>query len=83
MEEYSQAVLEERDSINEQLQLKEAEIEQERILRIELNDRLQELQNKVKEFTVICCIIIVIFFLSELLSLLLFLFFLLLLSLSS
>lgn len=49
MEEYSQAVLEERDSINEQLLLKEAEIEQERILRIELNDRLQELQKKVQK----------------------------------
>lgn len=48
MEEFSQAVLEERDSINEKLLLKEAEIEQERILRIELNDRLHELQNKVQ-----------------------------------
>ena len=48
MEEFSQAVLEERDSINEQLLLKEAEIEKERILRIELNDRLHELQNKVQ-----------------------------------
>ena len=47
MEEFSQAVLDERDSINEQLRLKEAEIEQERILRIELNNRLHELQNKV------------------------------------
>jgi hypothetical protein len=47
MEEFSQAVLEERDSINEKLLLKEAEIEQERVLRTELNDRLHELQNKV------------------------------------
>ena len=47
MEEFSQAVLEERDSINEQLRLKEVEVEQERILRIELNNRLHELQNKV------------------------------------
>ena len=60
MEEYSQAVLEERDLINEQLQLKEAEIEQERILRIELNDRLQELQKKVKKYAVISHIIIII-----------------------
>jgi hypothetical protein len=47
MEEFSQAVVEERDLVNEKLKMKESEIEQERILRMELCERLKELQNKV------------------------------------
>lgn len=48
MEEFSQAVVEERDLVNEKLKMKESEIEQERILRMELCERLKELQNKVR-----------------------------------
>ena len=47
MEEFSNAVVEERDLVTEKLRMKESEIEQERILREELNERLKELQNKV------------------------------------
>ena len=49
MEEFSNAVVEERDLVTEKLRMKESEIEQERILREELNERLKELQNKVTE----------------------------------
>lgn len=51
MEEFSQAVVEERDLVNEKLKMKESEIEQERILRMELCERLKELQNKVNQST--------------------------------
>lgn len=47
MEEFSNAVVEERDRVTEKLRMKESEIEQERVLREELNERLKELQNKV------------------------------------
>ena len=50
MEEFSQAVVEERDLVNEKLKMKESEVEQERILRMELCDRLKELQNKVSYY---------------------------------
>ena len=53
MEEFSNAVLEERDLVNEQLRLKESEIDQERMLRKELNERLTELQNKVRNILLI------------------------------
>ena len=50
MEEFSNAVVEERDRVTEKLRMKESEIEQERVLREELNERLKELQNKVIQF---------------------------------
>jgi hypothetical protein len=54
MEEFSQAVRDERDSVaverdlvTKQLRQKEDEIEKERCLRLELNQRLLELQQRV------------------------------------
>ncbi len=47
MEEYSQAIEEERDYIGEQLKEVQNEVELERNKRVDLAQRLQELQEKV------------------------------------
>ena len=61
MEEFSNAVLEERDLVNEQLRLKESEIDQERLLRKELSERLKELQNKILFSPILSLTITIIF----------------------
>jgi chromosome segregation ATPase len=47
LEEYSQAIAEERDYVSEQLKDMESEVEKERKLREELSRRLARLQSKV------------------------------------